>query len=175
MSLSLSAGEPHAVEEIYRHYGHLVYTIALRSLGDREDAEDVTQQVFLAAWRGARTIKPSPTALPAWLLGITRHKVADALTARGREARRLRAVAAEDHVAGGEGQTRDRTLEIAVIAELEAMGDPRGAILRMTVLGGMTHAEVADRLDIPLGTVKSHARRGLIHLREQLKEVTVDE
>ena len=62
-----------------------------------------------------------------------------------------------------------------VIAELEAMGDPRGAILRMTVLGGMTHAEVADRLDIPLGTVKSHARRGLIHLREQLKEVTVDE
>ena len=59
--------------------------------------------------------------------------------------------------------------------ELEAMGDPRGQILRMTIMEGLSHSDVADRLDLPLGTVKSHARRGLIHLRSMLKEVRDDD
>lgn len=173
MATSLSRGAPHALEDVYRQYAHLIYTIAVRALGDRSDAEDVTQQVFLAAWRGADRLVPSPTALPAWLIGIARHKIADALTARSRDSRRLHAVAT-DPGSPAEAASNDRTLEIAVVAELEAMGDPRGTVLRMTMLEGLTHAEVADRLDIPLGTVKSHARRGLIHLREVLQEVSDD-
>ena len=174
MAVSLSEGAPHALEEVYRQYAHLVYTIAVRALGDRSDAEDVTQQVFLAAWRGADRLVPSPTALPAWLIGIARHKIADVLAARARDTRRLQAVADSDLAAPSNLPPTDRTLEIAVIAELEAMGDPRGTVLRMTMLEGLTHAEVADRLEIPLGTVKSHARRGLIRLREVLQEVSDD-
>ncbi len=96
------------------------------------------------------------------------------MQARGQESRRLRAVADETGRIGPE-TSRDHALEIAVIAELEAMGDPRGQILRMTIMEGLSHSDVADRLDLPLGTVKSHARRGLIHLRSMLKEVRDDD
>ncbi|MET4079657.1 MULTISPECIES: sigma-70 family RNA polymerase sigma factor [Janibacter] len=174
MAVQLSEGQPSAIEAAYQHYSHLIYTIALRALGDRQDAEDVTQQVFLAAWRGAQNLRPSPTALPGWLVGIARHKIADVLQARGQESRRLRAVADETGRIGP-APARDHALEIAIIAELEAMGDPRGPILRMTIMEGLSHSDVADRLDLPLGTVKSHARRGLIHLRQVLKEVRDDD
>ncbi|WP_252975583.1 RNA polymerase sigma factor [Janibacter melonis] len=117
---------------------------------------------------------PVPTALPGWLVGIARHKIADVLQARGQESRRLRAVADETGRIGP-APARDHALEIAIIAELEAMGDPRGPILRMTIMEGLSHSDVADRLDLPLGTVKSHARRGLIHLRQVLKEVRDDD
>jgi DNA-directed RNA polymerase specialized sigma24 family protein len=92
LAARLVSGEEGALEEIYDRWSALVHTYALRALHDQHDAEDVTQQVFVSAWRSRHTLTPSPTALPAWLLGIARHKVSDVRAARARDADRVAAV-----------------------------------------------------------------------------------
>src|SRR5829696_2586262 len=95
LAARLVAGEAGALEAVYDRWSALVHTYALRALGDVHDAEEVTQQVFVAAWRSRHTLVPSPGALPAWLIGIARHKVADCRGARARDVR-LRTLVAPD-------------------------------------------------------------------------------
>lgn len=165
---SFVAGHDGALEESFRRWGTLVNTIGWRLLGDASEAEEVTQQVFVAAWRGRHTFDPARGSLAAWLVGSTRHRVVDRQRARGRELRLIRA-AAEDAVR----QTSQEAPEVAtdrllLADEISKLPDPRRSILRLAFYDGYTHAEISERLDIPLGTVKSHARRALLHLRDRL-------
>ncbi len=80
-----AAGDPAALREAYDQHGSAVYGIALRGLGAHHDAEDITQQVFVRAWRGRTTFDPKRGGLGGWLVGITRRQVADRLSARFRE------------------------------------------------------------------------------------------
>ena len=72
LAARLVAGEETALEEVYDRWSPLVHTYALRALRDAHEAEEVTQQVFVAAWRSRHTLVPSPAALPAWLVGLVR-------------------------------------------------------------------------------------------------------
>ena len=74
----LAAGAHDALAKCYQRLGVLVIGIAARALGNRHAAEDVTQQVFVSAWQSHESLRPSESALPAWLIGITRRRVADA-------------------------------------------------------------------------------------------------
>jgi RNA polymerase sigma factor (sigma-70 family) len=173
LAARLVAGDEAALEEIYDRWSALVHTYALRALRDPHDAEEVTQQVFVAAWRSRHTLTPSPVALPAWLVGIARHKVSDVRAARARDADRFAAVVS---LPGA----RDETLEAAddEVAErlvvrqaVEDLPDPRRTILFLAFWEERSHAEIADRVGLPLGTVKSHVRRGLMKLHQQLEGV----
>ena len=188
LASGLRAGDRDVLAEVFRRWSSLVHTIALRALGTHHDAEDVTQQVFLSAWRSRHTLTPSEHALPAWLVGITRHRIADRLAERARDARKVTALAAE--TAGGAPGQREPGLSTAPgldgalpdgLAEvvdrlvlrqhLDDLGEPRGTILRLAFHEDLTHEEIASRTGMPLGTVKSHVRRGLLQLRRTLEEV----
>jgi RNA polymerase sigma factor (sigma-70 family) len=173
LAARLVAGEEAAVEAIFDRWSALVHTYALRALGDPHDAEDVTQLVFVAAWHGRRTLVPSDSALPAWLLGIARHKVADVRAARARDAAKVAAAARVPDVRQPVEQSADDEVaeRLVVRQAVEELPDPRRTIVFLAFWEGRTHAEIAEEVGLPLGTVKSHVRRGLIRLHQQLEGV----
>ena len=165
------ASDESAFAAAYRRWGPLVHTMASRSLGDAHEAEDVTQQVFLAAWRGRAGFHPERGPLGAWLVGITRRKVVDALAAR---TRRLRLVDAAGHTLAMTaphegGPVSEAALDrVLLVDELIRLPGPQREVLRLAFYEDLTHVQIAERTGIPLGTVKSHARRGLLHLRHRI-------
>jgi RNA polymerase sigma-70 factor (ECF subfamily) len=169
-----AGGEEAALGEAYERWSALVHTLALRSLGSRADAEDVTQQVFVAAWRGRHRYDPDRARLPAWLVGITRHTIADAHQVRTRVRRSEEAVTSQVAVGPPSGSEERPIAErvadrIVVEDELLRIADPARTILRLAFYEELSHAQIADRLDLPLGTVKSHIRRSLTRLRDRLE------
>nr|WP_255622071.1 sigma-70 family RNA polymerase sigma factor [Tessaracoccus sp. OS52] len=160
------------MREAFTRWSRLIHTIARSSLNSTADADDVTQQVFIAAWNSRASLRASDESLPAWLIGICRLKVIDALRARGRGQRNEDAVAWEPAaVSNG----LDDVIDSVVVRDaLAALGDPRARILTMVYLEDRTHDDVAQALQLPLGTVKSHVRRGLERLRSIFEEVDSD-
>jgi RNA polymerase sigma factor (sigma-70 family) len=171
VAAAFAVGQEDCLAEAYRRWSPLVFGIALRVLGHRADAEDVTQQVFVSAWRGRTTFDPSAGSLSAWLVGITRHRVADRLATRSRDQRTIAAVGGmhEHATSAGDDRLVDRLM---LVDELNRMDDPRRTILGLAFYEDQSYTQIAERLDLPLGTVKSHVRRGLLHLRDRLEGVT---
>ncbi|WP_051804599.1 sigma-70 family RNA polymerase sigma factor [Streptomyces griseus] len=165
----LAGGEEECLAVAYRRWGRLVHTLAARSLGDPREAEDVTQQVFAAAWRGRANFRPERGTLPAWLVGITRRKVADALAARTRRtelAATLGASLEHEHRSDAEPE---RVLDrLVVTEELARLPRVQRDVLELAYFADLTQTQIADRTGMPLGTVKSHARRGLQRMRHSL-------
>uniref|UniRef100_UPI0026BC1B9F sigma-70 family RNA polymerase sigma factor n=1 Tax=Cellulomonas hominis TaxID=156981 RepID=UPI0026BC1B9F len=170
LARAFEAGDEHALAEAYRRWAAYVHTLALRTLGSAADAEDVTQQVFVSAWRGRSGYRADRGALRGWLTGITRNAVTDALARRSRDVRDLHAVArrADRAEVPDVASVAER---VTVVDELEQLGEPQRTILALAFYGDLTHDEIARRLDLPLGTVKSHIRRSLLRLRDRMEEV----
>jgi RNA polymerase sigma-70 factor (ECF subfamily) len=165
------AGDRACLEEAYRRWSPLVHTLALRELQRGADAEDVTQQVFVSAWRSRADYAPERGSLAGWLVGITRHRILDHHRRQQRLLRLATTLESEAAAAGPPSGPPDRSVERLVLAaEIAQLPDPRGTILRMAFWEGYTYTQIAEGLDLPLGTVKSHVRRALLHLRDRLKE-----
>lgn len=160
-------GDEAALAEIYRLWSSLVYTVGLRALGNPTDAEDLTQKVFVAAWTGRQGYKPERASLPAWLMGITRNKIADVYDGRTRE-RRL-----QSEMVTSVEPTSDVPADIAermIIADaLSRLDEVPQQVLRLAFYEDLTHSQIAERLKMPPGTVKSHIRRSLIKLKTRLE------
>lgn len=167
--LAFASGDESALAAAYKQHGSLVYTIALRSLGDPEDAADVTQLVFVAAWKGRARYDATQAKLSTWLVGIARHKIADQFAARARSRRIVDRVGATHDVVGTESPVDGLADRVVLTDELERLGDPQQQIMTLAFYDGLTHVQIAERLDIPLGTVKSHIRRSLQRLRQRLE------
>ena len=175
LEAAFRSGSEAGLADAYTRWSPLVFSVGLRALGDRDDAEDVTQQVFVAAWNGRHTLRPDRGTVPGWLVGITRHKIADLHAQRARHARDLGAVAAEGLPTEHAPAPDDRLAARLLLADaLDRLGEPRATVVRLAVVDELTHDEISRRLEIPLGTVKSHIRRGLTHLRRTLEEVGSD-
>lgn len=172
IDMAFAAGEQSAIADTYRHLAPLVRTLASRALGDASAADDVTQEVFIRAWRLRDGFDPALGRLPAWIVGITRRVIADAQSSAAREHRKLRAVSAVlpdpeySHDSESPEVLADRLL---LDGELERLGEPKGSIMRLAFYDDLTHEQISRRLGLPIGTVKSHIHRSLNHLRRRLE------
>lgn len=169
----VAKGEREAINACIEKYRGLVWSLARRVLGNRPEAEDAVQEVFIELWEKADRYDPSKGKEATFIAVLTRRRLIDRLRRRqarpdGRSAELTEAAAPASPDAGPAfpAELSDEVSRInAAMAELKP---PQPEVLRLTVCDGLTHQQVADRLEIPLGTVKSHARRGLIRLREAL-------
>ncbi|MET7685111.1 sigma-70 family RNA polymerase sigma factor [Streptomyces sp. NPDC005423] len=166
------AGHEGCLAAAYQRWGPLVQTLARRSLGDVREAEDVTQIVFLAAWRGRAGFAPERGPMAAWLVGITRHKIADALSARTRRTELAAAAGSLISVDVPESASRpDAVLDRVLIGqEIAKLPPPQRRVLHLSFYEDLTQTQIAELTGWPLGTVKSHARRGLYRLAHCLRE-----
>jgi RNA polymerase sigma-70 factor (ECF subfamily) len=164
------AGDERALVWAYERWAGLVHGIATRSLGSSTDAEDVTQQVFVSAWTGRAGYRPADGPLPAWLVGITRHRIADAFARRQRDERArvaaLGVVEAAPASTAFDPHAEDR---VVLLDELARIGEPQRGIMELAFFHDMTHEQISQHTGLPLGTVKSHIRRTLVRLRTRLE------
>ena len=168
VAVGLREGHEPALEALYKRFGGLVYTLALRGLSNQTDAEDVTQQVFLAAWNGRASFSDASGSLSSWLVGITKHKIVDRLRLREREQKVVDVVtvsADQPHV----DDVASVADKLVVREEITRLGEPQQTIIELAFYHDLTHAQIAERLGLPLGTVKSHIRRSLDRLRTRLE------
>ena len=171
LNVRFSAGDERALEELYRRWSPVVYTLALRSLGDRSDAEDVTQRTFVSAWTSRTSFDPAKGKLSTWLITIAKRRIADMHESRAK----VRALQAEvQRMTRPDDLVReppDLAETHLLASELEHLEPDARAVMRLAFFDDLTHQEISHRLGMPLGTVKSHIRRSLTRMRNRL-EVT---
>ena len=170
MTLSLEerlvGGDNAALRQIFDEYGSMVLGLARKLVGS--EAEDLTQQVFLDAWRSRGRFDPEKGSLGAWLTGITRFKAIDHWRASDRRPSTPMADAGlYVPTASDVDQTVDRLVLTRALAALPPI---RRQVLELGFYEGLSHSEIAEKTGMPLGTVKSHIRRGLETLQRELGE-----
>jgi RNA polymerase sigma-70 factor, ECF subfamily len=172
LSMGFARGDEACLQEVFRRLAPLIYTIAYRALDSSSDGEEITQEVFVSAWRARDNYQAEKGSLSGWLICITRHHIADRQRARGRDLRLVQAVTNTADVQVQPETVSTLVDRIVLTEEIGRLPHPRGTILQLAFWEGRSYPQIAEQLDLPLGTVKSHARRALRHLRTQLAEVT---
>jgi RNA polymerase sigma-70 factor (ECF subfamily) len=173
----IAAGDGPAVAECLETYGGLVRSLARRMLGTTGEAEDAVQEVFIELWRVAARFDESKGAEAAFVTTVARRRIIDRLR---RYKRRPETEMLPDSLAADEASSAESAAALADEANhaheaLSQLGENQQRVIRLAVLKGMSHSEVARATDMPLGTVKTHVRRGLIRLREMLSDTPSDE
>lgn len=170
VSAGFARGEEWALAEAYRRWSPLVHTLAVRKLRAAADAEDVTQQVFISAWQGRNRFDAERGMLGAWLVGITRYATADVLRARDRQLRLVERTATLNPPRDERHAETDVVTDALVVdSGMAQLGQPQRQVVELAFFEGLTHDQIARRLEMPLGTVKSHIRRALRRLRDHLE------
>ncbi len=165
---AFAAGDERVLREVYDTYGSLVFSICRRSV-DEAPAADVTQEVFIAAWRNRERYDPTRGGLAPWLTGITRNKIIDHFRSIGREDRRIDKVKnAPQPAEPTEQQLEEVSLRMLLVEAIDELPERSRMVVSMAFFDDLTHVEISARTGIPLGTVKSDIRRSLERLRHGL-------
>ncbi len=166
----MQRGEEAALELLYARYGGLVFTLALRIVGDPELAREVLQDTFLRCWEGSESFDPGRGRVPWWLMGIARNRAIDLLRSRPHQAR-LREREQLTVVLGESTQpdaTDVFTMRHAVVSALQGLPIAQRQAIELAYYRGLTQTEIAHELDTPLGTIKSRTREAMDRLRTLL-------
>jgi RNA polymerase sigma-70 factor (ECF subfamily) len=164
----VGTGDRAAFEELYRRYTRPVLGLALRRLGDRGRAEDALQDAFAAVWRSARSYDPARGAGGAWLYTVARNAIVDGFRRRPDPVADL--PEQPDSSAGPPERAEASWLSWRVHRSIEDLPEHERAVIELAYWGGLSQSEVAEFLDIPLGTVKTRTRSALARLADELDE-----
>ncbi|MFM7441614.1 MAG: sigma-70 family RNA polymerase sigma factor [Snowella sp.] len=168
--LALVSGEVSALGILYERYGEVVYRFALRILGNAQEAEDLTQEVFLTLWRN-QSYDPKRGSMLAFLNTLTRSKSIDRYRQRQAQWRSLEKLGKSDFLEPRNDLMDKLALKETSFQVREAMATlptHQRIVLEMAYFDGLSQSEIAEDLKIPLGTVKSHKRNALLKLRQVL-------
>src|SRR5262245_3638356 len=169
----MQRGDESALEALYARYGGLVFTLALRIVGDPELAREVLQDTFLRSWDGRETFDPQRGRIPWWLMGIARNRAIDVLRSRPHQARmREKAppiAGAHKNEPADSGAAEATALRRVVTQALAGLSEVQREAIELAYYRGLTQTEIARHLGQPLGTVKSRIRDAMERLRTMLE------
>ena len=171
---AVAGSDEEALGELYDRFGRVAYGLALRILRDAALAEDAVQEAFLQVWRGADGYRPERAKASTWVLTFVHRRAVDLV--RREERRRAEPLAEEASVAEAAEPTEEaawlRFERERVQAALKQLPDNQREALELAYYGGFSQSELAERLGVPLGTIKSRMFAGLARLRELLDDST---
>jgi RNA polymerase sigma-70 factor (ECF subfamily) len=170
LASAFADGAEWALRAAYDRYGSLIYRVARRNLYTPAEAEEATQATFVSAWQGRGTYDPRRGSLCGWLVGIARRRVLDRLRGMEREQRTVRAAAriTDPQPRGDLDEHVDQVIDRLIVADaLARLPDAQRRVLELAFYDDLTHQQIAGVTGLPLGTVKSHVRRGLAQLRRR--------
>ena len=170
----VARGDEDALTELYDRVSRVAYGLALRVLRDERHAEDAVQEAFLQVWRSAATFRAERAKASTWILTLVHRRAVDLVR---REERRQADPLTDDSAAA---EAQEQTEEAAwlhfererVQSALRQLPDVQREALELAYYGGFSQSELADRLGVPLGTIKSRMFAGLARLRELLDDAT---
>ena len=178
---AIAGGAVWAMESLYQRYSRSLYSLVYRMVANQQVAEDLLQDTFLAVWRRATTYSPQRSTVRNWLFSITHHRTVDYLR-RVRCQSTIQEVLLEEitfHESISSPDTWDeawRSMKSShVQAALMKIPTEQRLVIELAYFQGWTHTEIAEGMQIPLGTVKGRMRLGLTHLKRILVEMGMDE
>lgn len=165
----IASGDKSAVQDCLNAYGGLIWSLARRMSANSDDAEDAVQEIFIDIWKNAARFDETQASETTFVAMIARRRLIDRLRKTNRQPNidSLEDILAEP----SNGKNQDLQVSIEAKEAAEAMKNLRPEqrqILHLSIVQGFSHQEIADALKMPLGTVKTHARRGLLQVREFL-------
>ena len=165
-------GDARAFELVYDRHGGAAFSLAYRMVGDRAIAEDITQEAFLSMWRSRVRYDRERGSVRAWVLGIVHHRTIDALRRNlVHDRRRASAEGLEERQEAPERTDVEvaRRDEARTVREaMETLPEEQHRVIQLAYFGGFTHTQIAEMLDMPVGTVKGRMRLGLDKMRRAL-------
>ena len=175
LMIDVQQGHQAALSALYDRYVNRVYGMALQKLTNPAEAEDITHDVFVNLWQRSSTFQPAKGSLTSWLLTVAHNRIIDALRRRRRSGEAHEAIA-RDPVAVSETAHEDT----AAIAEqneeaqqvrraLETLPDDQREVINLSYYEGYSQSEISQRIQVPLGTVKSRMRLAMDKLRGELR------
>ena len=175
LMIDVQQGHQAALSALYDRYVNRVYGMALQKLTNPAEAEDITHDVFVNLWQRSSTFQPAKSSLTSWLLTVAHNRIIDALRRRRRSSEAHEAIA-RDPVAVSETAHEDT----AAIAEqneeaqqvrraLETLPDDQQEVINLSYYEGYSQSEISQRIQVPLGTVKSRMRLAMDKLRGELR------
>ncbi len=172
--MALQQGDSNALGVVYDRYGTAVYRLALRMLNNSTEAEDLTQEVFLAFWRGVAKYDPQRGTVLVFLLTITRSRALNRFqqqtSQRNLQQRFGNHLPTTPSQPGMESVTLTELSERMAVA-LQELPIAQKQVLEMAYYEGKSQSSIAQELDLPLGTIKTRSRQGLLKLRQFLKDL----
>ncbi len=170
--VQVARGDERSFEVLYDRHGKVAWSLAFRLLGEREAAEDLVQEAFLAVWNGAAGYSQAKGSVRTWILSILHHRAVDRLRQTSASRRRQEALEQVAMIEAAAPDAADVALARVEATEIRtALADVPGdqlEVLRLAYYGGYTHHEIAAMLSLPLGTVKSRMRLGLDRVRRNI-------
>jgi RNA polymerase sigma-70 factor, ECF subfamily len=176
----IAAGESEALSLLYDRYERVVYSLLCGILKNTDDAEDIMQEVFAQVWKKADTYDASFGSAKNWLLRIAHNRAINQLRSKASRERSQRVPLGDLELtsAGADLTTVNEVLQndeaIHLNSAIEKLPLEQKSLIALAFLEGLTHSEIASHTSLPLGTVKTRIRSGLMNLRKQLSHLAAD-
>ncbi|WP_350356566.1 sigma-70 family RNA polymerase sigma factor [Fodinibius halophilus] len=173
----IQSRDDEALEELYDLYKRLLFSMVISIVKKKEEAEDLLQEIFVKIWNKAESFDPDRGNVYSWIVTLARNQAIDRIRSKGYKTQKKQSVSIHEPLFSLEGDKHD-PMETTIFSDraelvkkaLEKIPEKQSEVIKIAYYRGLTQSEISDQLDIPLGTVKTRTRQGMIKLKRILGE-----